>query len=43
MIITNETRIALIENRIANLSARQKDNQNIVKALHRKLRNLKNA
>lgn len=41
--MTRETKIMMIENRIANLSARQKDNKNIIKALKRKLRNLKNA
>jgi hypothetical protein len=40
---TKETKILLTENRIATLSTRQKDNKNIIKALRRELRNLKNA
>jgi len=40
---TKETKILLTKNRIAALSVRQKDNKNIIKALRRELRNLKNA
>lgn len=38
--MTNQTKAALLRNRIAILEARGKDNANIVKALKREIRNL---
>lgn len=40
--MTKETRIAFLENRVALLSERQKDNGKIVRKLQRQIRRLKN-
>lgn len=39
--MTKETRIAMLENRIMLLEARQKDNKNIVKAIKRTIKLLR--
>ena len=39
----NETKIALLENRIKTLEARSKNNGNIVKALRREVKALRNS
>jgi len=39
--MTNENKIAMLENRIKLLEARNKDNGNIVKALKREVRALR--
>lgn len=41
--MSNETKIALLENRIKTLEARNKNNGNIVKALRREVKALRNS
>lgn len=41
--MSNETKIALLENRIKTLEARNKNNGNIIKALRREVKALRNS
>lgn len=41
--MSKETKIGMLENRIKLLEARNKDNENIVKALKREIKMLRNA